>query len=66
VPETGWITAAGEVVVAGVSTTKLVGRAPNMRGPGDIAGTYAAVGAGGTLAGGVGSVQLENGSGVIL
>jgi hypothetical protein len=50
----------------GASITKFVGRALNMRGSGDIAGTYAAIGAGGALAGGVGGVQLENGSGVIL
>src|SRR5277367_5116937 len=34
----------------GVSITKFVGRALNMRGSGDIAGTYAAIGAGGALA----------------
>jgi hypothetical protein len=50
----------------GASITKFIGRAPNMRGAGDIAGTYAAMGAGGSLGGGVGGVQLENGSGVIL
>jgi hypothetical protein len=50
----------------GASITKFVGRAINMRGAGDIAGTYAAMGAGGALGGGVGGVQLENGSGVIL
>ncbi|MEH2553928.1 hypothetical protein V1286_001457 [Bradyrhizobium algeriense] len=32
------------------STTRLVGRALNLRGPGDIAGSYAVVGAGGALA----------------
>jgi hypothetical protein len=50
----------------GASITKFVGRALNMRGSHDIAGTYAAIGAGATLAGGIGGVQLENGSGVIL
>ena len=50
----------------GASMTKLVGRALNLRGPGDIAGTYAALGAGGALGGGAGVVQLQNGSGVIL
>ena len=44
------------------SCTKFVGRALNMRGAGDIAGTYAAIGAGGALGGGVGGVQLENGN----
>ena len=50
----------------GASTTKLVGRALSLHGPGDIAGTYAALGAGGALAAGAGAVQLQNGSGVIL
>ncbi|KRQ90370.1 MULTISPECIES: hypothetical protein [Bradyrhizobium] len=50
----------------GASTTKLVGRALNLRSPGDIAGTYAVVGAGGALAAGAGSVQLRNAKGVIL
>jgi hypothetical protein len=50
----------------GASTTKLVGRALNLRGPGDIAGTYSALGAGGAFAAGAGGVQLQNGNGVIL
>jgi hypothetical protein len=50
----------------GASTTDLVGRALNMHGPGDIAGNYSAIGAGGALAGGVGGVQLQNEKGVIL
>jgi hypothetical protein len=50
----------------GASTTKLVGRALNLRSPGDIAGTYSAVGAGGALAAGAGGVQLQNANGVIL
>jgi hypothetical protein len=50
----------------GASTTKLVGRVLNLHGPHDIAGTYAAMGAGGALAGGAGAVQLENADGVIL
>jgi hypothetical protein len=50
----------------GASTTDLVGRALNMRSPGDIAGNYSAIGAGGALAGGVGGVQLQNEKGVIL
>jgi hypothetical protein len=50
----------------GASTTKLVGRALNLRGPGDIAGSYAVVGAGGALAAGAGGVQLRNANGVIL
>ena len=50
----------------GASSTQLVGRALNLSGPGDIAGTYAALGAGGALAGGAGAVALQNASGVIL
>ena len=50
----------------GASTTDFVGRALNMRGPGDIAGNYSAIGAGGALAAGAGGVQLQNEKGVIL
>src|SRR3981189_3713968 len=50
----------------GASTTKLVGRALNLRGPASIEGTFSAVGAGGALAGGAGGVQLQNANGVIL
>src|SRR5258707_15079784 len=50
----------------GASTSKLVGRALNLRGPASIEGTYSAVGAGGALAGGAGGVQLQNANGVIL
>jgi hypothetical protein len=50
----------------GASTTKLVGRALNLRGPASIEGTYSAIGAGGALAGGAGGVQLQNTNGVIL
>jgi len=50
----------------GASTTKLVGRALNIRSPGDIAGNYSAIGAGGAFAAGAGGVQLQNDRGVIL
>ena len=50
----------------GASTTKFVGRALNLRSPGDLAGSYAAAGAGGAVAGGAGGVQLQNANGVIL
>ncbi|MGM4894405.1 hypothetical protein [Tardiphaga sp. 709] len=50
----------------GASTTKLVGRAINLKGPASIEGSYAVVGAGGAVAAGAGSVQLQNGNGVIL
>ena len=50
----------------GASTTQLVGRALNMHAPGDIAGSYSAIGAGAAVAGGAGGVQLQNARGVIL
>ena len=50
----------------GASTTQLVGRALNMSAPGDLAGSYSAIGAGAAVAGGAGGVQLQNARGVIL
>ena len=50
----------------GASTTKFVGRALNLRSPGDLAGSYAVGGAGGALAAGAGGVQLQNANGVVL
>ena len=50
----------------GASTTKFVGRALNIHNPGDLAGSYAAGGAGGAVVGGAGGVQLQNANGVIL
>ena len=50
----------------GASTSKFVGRALNLRSPGDLAGSYAAGGAGGAVAAGAGAVQLQNAHGVIL
>ncbi len=50
----------------GASTTKLTGRAIGLKGPTSIEGNYSVVGAGGALAAGAGSVQLQNGRGVIL
>jgi len=50
----------------GASTTKLVGRALNLRGPASIEGSYAVGGAGGAIAAGAGAVQLQNANGVIL
>ena len=43
----------------GASTTKLVGRALNLRGPASIEGSYAVGGAGGAVAAGAGAVQLQ-------
>ena len=50
----------------GASTSKLVGRALNLKGPTSIEGTYSAIGAGGAVAAGAGGVQLQNANGVIL
>ena len=50
----------------GASTTKLVGRALNLKGPASIEGSYSVAGAGGAIAAGAGGVQLQNGNGVIL
>jgi hypothetical protein len=50
----------------GASTTKLVGRALNLKGPASIEGTYGTIGAGGAIAAGAGGVQLQNANGVIL
>src|SRR3954471_4379826 len=50
----------------GASTTKLTGRALNLRGPGSLEGSYSVMGAGGALAAGAGGVQLQNANGVIL
>jgi lipid-binding SYLF domain-containing protein len=60
------VSGLGVGLTAGVSTNHLVGRALNLRAPGDIAGNYSAIGAGGALAGGAGAVQLKNARGVIL
>ena len=50
----------------GASTMELVGRARNLHSPGDLAGTYSALGAGAAIAGGAGGVVLQNARGVVL
>jgi hypothetical protein len=50
----------------GASTSKLVGRALNLRGPASIEGSYSVIGAGGAIAAGAGGVKLQNANGVIL
>ena len=50
----------------GASTTRLDGRALNLRGPASIEGTYSAIGAGAAVAAGAGGVQLRNANGVVL
>ena len=43
----------------GASTTKLVGRALNLKGPASIEGTYSAIGAGGAVAAGAGAFNCR-------
>jgi hypothetical protein len=50
----------------GASTTQMVGVARHLHSPGDLAGTYSAIGAGGALAAGAGGVALQNARGVVL
>jgi hypothetical protein len=49
-----------------LSVSEYEGRALHLRTPGDLAGNYIAVGAGGALAGGIGFARLRNANGVIL
>jgi hypothetical protein len=50
----------------GASTTKLVGRAINLKSAASFEGSYSAIGAGGAIAAGAAGVQLQNANGVIL
>ncbi len=50
----------------GVAEANLVGTAKNLRSPGDIAGTYTAVGAGAAIGGGGTVATLQNEKGVVL
>ena len=49
-----------------MTVSEFQGRALNLHTPGDLAGNYFAVGAGGAVAGGVGVAWLRNAKGVIL
>jgi hypothetical protein len=51
---------------AGISINKLVGNVLHLSKPEDLAGVYAATGAGAAVAAGVSSVRLQNAKGVIL
>jgi lipid-binding SYLF domain-containing protein len=53
-------------LTAGVSTTRFVGHASNLRHVRDFAGTYAAVGIGGAWVLGAADVRLKNDKGVII
>ncbi|HEY6832474.1 MAG TPA: hypothetical protein VI251_08285 [Pseudolabrys sp.] len=50
----------------GASSTDLIGRAYNLRTASDLVGTYTSIGAGVAVAGGAGSVRLQNAKGVVL
>jgi hypothetical protein len=49
-----------------LTVSEYEGRVSNLRTPGDLAGNYIAVGAGGAIAGGVGVARLRNAKGVIM
>jgi hypothetical protein len=49
-----------------LTVSELEGRALNLHTPGDLAGNYIAVGAGGAIGGGMGIARLRNANGVIL
>jgi hypothetical protein len=49
-----------------LTVSELEGRALNLRTPGDLAGNYIAVGAGGAIVGGIGVARLRSANGVIL
>jgi hypothetical protein len=50
----------------GASTSRMSGRALNLNSPGDLAGSYNAISAGGAYVVGAGAVQLQNEKGVVL
>ena len=50
----------------GISTISAVGNVYNLYRPSDLAGNYAAVGAGIAVAGGVGGVSMQNQKGVLI
>jgi len=50
----------------GIAAVDLVGTASNLHSPADIAGTYAAAGAGATIVGGAQVATLQNERGVVL
>ena len=60
------ISGAGVGATLTLSVNELEGRALNLRTPGDLAGNYIAVSAGGALVGGVGVARLRNANGVVL
>jgi hypothetical protein len=49
-----------------LSVNEFVGQAENLSNPGDLAGTYTALGAAGALVAGAGAARLRNSNGVVL
>jgi hypothetical protein len=49
-----------------LTVSEMEGRVVNLRAPGDLAGNYIAVGAGGAIVGGIGIARLRNANGVVL
>jgi hypothetical protein len=60
------VSGAGLGATLTLTVSEYEGRALNLRTPGDLAGKYIAVGAGGALVGGMGVARLRNANGVIL
>ena len=60
------VSAASFGATLALTVSELNGRALNLRTPGDLAGNYIAVGAGGAIAGGIGVARLRNANGVTL
>ena len=53
-------------VTLALTVSEMEGRVLNLRAPGDLAGNYIAVGAGGAIVGGIGIARLRNANGVVL
>ncbi len=62
----GWVSGVDWGLVFGASQTYLSGTVRNIRGPSDVAGVYAAGGAGATIGSGVRAIVLTNQKGAVL
>jgi hypothetical protein len=60
------ISGASLGITLALTVSELEGQSLNLRAPGDLAGNYIAVGAGGAIGGGIGVARLRNANGVIL
>lgn len=49
-----------------LTVSEFEGQAKNLRNPGDLAGKYIAIGAGGAIVGGAGVARLRNTNGVVM